>query len=52
MEAAATHKLTSTKFSEFVKDVKDLYALALRNGFYLPAQKTTAVNEKMLLNIL
>ena len=52
MEAAAAHKLSSAKFTEFVKDIKDLYALALRNGYYLPAQKSSAVNEKMLLNVL
>ena len=41
-------KLTSAKFSEYVMDVHDLYILANRNGFYLPAEKSSAVCEVML----
>ena len=50
--SAASSKMTSSAFSSFVKDVKDLYNLALRNGFYLPQQSSSAVNEVMLLNVL
>ena len=45
-------KITSAAFSSFVKDVNDLYKVAIRNGFYLPKQKSSAVNELMLLNVL
>ena len=44
--------MSSSSFSQFVKDVKDLYTLALRNGFYLPQQSSSAVNEVMLNNVL
>lgn len=45
-------KMSSAKFSEIVMDVHDLYNLALRNGYFLPNESSSAVNEHMLLNIL
>ena len=45
-------KMTANKFSEYVMDVHDLYELALRNGFYLPEESSSAVNELMLLHVL
>lgn len=44
--------MSSSKFSEFVMCVDDLYNLAMRNGFHLPSKKSAAVNEIMLFNIL
>jgi hypothetical protein len=32
--------------------VKDLYIFTARNGFYLPKEKSSAVNELMLINVL
>jgi len=50
MEEEQKHpKLTTAKFSEYVMDVHDLYTLADRNGYYLPAEKSSAVCEVMLL---
>ena len=48
----STVKVTSAAFSEVIKDVNDLYNAALRNGYYLPKQKSAAVNEYMLYNVL
>ena len=45
-------KMTANKFSEFVMDIHDMYELALRNGFYLPEESSSAVNEMFLLNVL
>ena len=45
-------KMTANKFSEYVMDVHDLYELGLRNGFYLPEESSSAVNELMLLHVL
>lgn len=45
-------KMSSSKFSEFVMDVHDLYNLAHKNGFYLPKESSSAVNELFLLNVL
>ena len=44
--------MSSAKFSEFVMCVDDLYNVGLRNGYHLPAQKSSAVNELMLINVL
>ena len=53
MEEEQKHpKLTTAKFSEYVMDVHDLYVLAVRNGYYLPAEKSSVVNEVMLFQIL
>ncbi len=41
-------KMTSSSFSEYVLNMADLYNLAMRNGYYLPSQKSSAVNELML----
>ena len=54
-EAASNNtskKMSSSKFSEFVMSMDDLYDMALRNGFYLPKRKSAAINEIMLFNIL
>ena len=32
--------------------IEDLYRMGIRNGFYLPKQSSSAVNELMLTNIL
>ena len=48
----STVKVTSAAFSEVIKDVNDLYNAALRNGYYLLKQKSAAVNEVMLYNVL
>ena len=45
-------KMTSAIFSDFVKNMADLYHLAVRNGYYLPKQSSTAVNEMMLYQVL
>jgi hypothetical protein len=50
--AQPTKKMTTTAFSEYVMDIHDLYDLAVRNGFYVPTETSTAVNEVALLNIL
>ena len=44
--------MSSAKFSEFVMDIHDLYNLGLRNGYYLPLESSSAVNEVMLYNVL
>lgn len=46
------NQFTSSKFSEYVMDIHDLYNLALRNEFYLPAESSSAVNEVMLFQVL
>ncbi len=50
--AQPTKKMTTSAFSEFVMDMHDLYDLAVRNGFYVPSETSTAINEIMLLNVL
>ena len=45
-------KLTTSKLSEYVMDLHDLYTLADRKGYYLPAEKSSAVCEVMILQIL
>ena len=45
-------KMTSSSFTDFVKNMADLYNLAVRNGFYLPKQSSSAVNEMMLYQVL
>ena len=54
-EAASNNtskKMSSSKFSEFVMSMDDLYDMALRNGFFLPKRKSRAINEIMPFNIL
>jgi hypothetical protein len=48
----AAPKLTSAAFSEVIRDVHDLYEAVLRNGYFLPKLKSSAVNEPMLFNVL
>ena len=51
--ATTTSKMMScAKFSEYVISLEDLYNMAVRNGFFLPKRKSSAVNEMMLYNIL
>ena len=45
-------KMSSADFSKFVMGVDDLYNAALRNGYYLPTQNSSCVNECTLINIL
>jgi len=44
--------MTSSSFADYVKNMADLYNLAMRNGYYLPSQKSLAVNELMLFQVL
>lgn len=44
--------MSSAKFSEHVRCRADLYEMATRNGYYLPDDSSSAVNEVMLLNIM
>ena len=48
MTSQNTTAMTSAKFSEFVLSIDDLYNMGIRNGFYLPKQSSSAVNEVML----
>lgn len=50
--SSSKSKMSSSKFSEFVMDIRDLYNLGLRNGYFLPLQSSSAVNEVMLYNVL
>ena len=52
MQDAAQHKLSSHQFSDYVRSMSDLYKVAVRNGFYLPSPKSSAVTEVMLYNVL
>ena len=45
-------KMTTADFSKFVMGVDNLYNAALRNGYYLPKQSCSAINEITLVNIL
>jgi hypothetical protein len=38
--------------SDVVRDKRDLYELAVRNGFYLPKRTSKAVTEEYLLEVL
>jgi hypothetical protein len=49
---APQKKMTSNSFADYVKNMADLYNLAMRNGYYLPSQKSSAVNELMLFQVL
>ena len=44
--------LTTSKFSEYVIDMYDLYTLADRNDYNLKAEKLSAECEVMILKIL
>lgn len=52
MAAKSQQKLSSSKFSEYVLSLEDLYNVAKRNGYFLPKLKSSAVNENMLFNML
>ena len=55
MNAATSNqskKMSSAKFSEYVMGMDDLFKMAARNGYYLPKQKSQAINEIALFNIL
>ena len=49
---ATQFKMSSSSFTDFVKNMADLYNLAVRNGFYLPKQSSSAVNEMVLYQVL
>ena len=40
--------MSSETFSQFVMSVDDLYNIAIRNGFYMPKQSCSVVNELMI----
>jgi hypothetical protein len=44
--------MSSEAFSQYVMSIDDLYNMGIRNGFYLPKQSCSAVNELMLSNVL
>ena len=44
--------MSSETFSQFVMSIDDLYNMAIRNGFYMPKQSCSAVNELMISNVL
>ena len=48
MNTATQKKFTTASFSDYVKNLADLYNVAVRNGYYLPSQKSSAINELML----
>ena len=50
--SAASAKMSSSAFSEYVMSIQDLYETAVRNGFYMPKLSSSAVNETMLFNVL
>ena len=50
--STATNKMTSANFSKLIRGVDDLYNAALRNGYFLPKQSSSAINEVTLVNIL
>ena len=50
--SAASAKMSSSAFSEYVMSIADLYETAVRNGFYMPKLSCSAVNETMLFNML
>ena len=52
MTSQPTTAMTSAKFSVFVLSIDDIYNMGIRNGFYLPKQSSSAVNELMLTNVL
>jgi len=49
---APQKKMTSSSFADYFMNMADLYNLAMRNGYYLPSQKSSAVNELMLFHVL
>ena len=50
--SAASAKMSSSAFSEYVMSIADLYETAVRNGYYMPKLSSSAVNETMLFNVL
>ncbi len=49
---APQKNMTSSSFADYVKNTVDLYNLAMLNSYYLPSQKSSAVNELMLYQVL
>ena len=49
---ATGKKMSSSAFSQYVMSIQDLYDMAVRNGYFMPKQTCSAVNELMLFNIL
>ena len=50
--AASSKKMSSSAFSQYVMSIQDLYDMAVRNGYFMPKQTCSAVNELMLFNVL
>ena len=44
--------MSSSAVSKFVNSLKDLYNMAKLNGWYLPKEKSSAVNELMIYNVI
>jgi hypothetical protein len=49
---ATGKKMSSSAFSQYVMSIQDLYDMAVRNGYFMPKQTCSAVNELMLFNVL
>ena len=49
---ASGKKMSSSAFSQYVMSIQDLYDMAVRNGYFMPKQTCSAVNELMLFNVL
>ena len=45
-------KMSSSGFSQYVVRINDLYYMAKRNGFYMPKESSSAINELMIFNVL
>lgn len=48
----AKEKLSAAQLAAFVKDKRDLYELAIRNGYYLPKYTSGAITEDYLVGVL
>ena len=45
-------RVSLAELSDAVRDKKDLYELALRNGFYLPKRTSSVITEEYLMEVL
>ncbi len=52
LSTSTQNKISSTSFTDFVKNMADLFNLIVRTGFYLPKQSSSFVNEMMLYQVL
>ena len=49
---ASGKMMSSSAISQYVMSIQDLYDMAVRNGYFMPKQTCSAVNELMLFNVL